>query len=1156
MLHKNYKTFIFNDRKEDAYGVKKVFCRILIVSLGFTTGACEEEKCSIIYHSNTDQALNREIVQKSLIKGLKLQEPTREGYTFEGWYFDKEFTKKYDADNFSEANNELYGKWSINSYKVTVYNEDEEYEYLFEYGDVIDLNPVYKDDYDFDRYYFDEELTEEFNLVNMPAYDIDLYPKFNKKLHYFTFVYHPNNNEHYSNVVLERNELNNLVLPEPTREGYAFEGWFFDTNFKEPFKLENAQEGINELHGKWNVNSYKIIILNKEEVIEYNFKFGDPIKLNPIEKFDYAFEGFYLDEELTEEFTLVNMPSHDIYLFPKFNKILHYYTFVFRAENGLYYSPITLERDELNSLELPEVNKEGYTFDGWYLDSEYEEKFTIDNVKEGNVELFAKWIVNSYKVIIHNEDEKIEYIFNYGSPIRVDLVEKYDHTFDGYFIDEGLNIPFAYGNMPSHDINLYPKFTKILHFYTFSYHGDNGVVYPSITLERDVLNNLELENPVKEGHTFMGWYLDSELTDEFDISKAIEGENELYAKWQVNTYNVLIHNNSEISSIGFEYGESLDIPDIRNYEHSFVGYYLEEECINKLSFATMPAYDLELYAKYCNHEWHKGDSCNYDIYCINCGYRSLPIINIDTREEITKEYVSTKVSVKAGSSYYDITDASCKVKVRGNGTSEYSKKPYRLKFDKKQRMLGLNSNLEAKSWVLLAEWNGWFMKNFIAFDLAKQIFKGEYYSSDYCFVILTINNEYNGMYMLAEQQQVHDGRVDIPEPSSSYEGTDIGYLVEMDMYAEEEDEYFIVAYGGDLLTEDGVSISVDNMVPFYTIKSDINCDAQKQYIRTVVQRTFDLIRNTLICDHSDLTVNPYKKLDENFNLVDDPTAKTAKEVVEKVIDYESLLRMMILSEICEDHDLGWSSFYISYDASKEHPKLVFEAPWDFDLAFDIVGEIPANSAYIFSSNSTWHQFYNMWFLVFARTDWVKEDLFNKYEELEVHKIISNTIIDIENFAKVNMPYLFDNYSRWPDDCGFDLTDYDYFTYRFTESAKSLIRTLNRKRDNFENYLSHCVKEKPFHIDFITNNGASIMVYEGKDFSANGIETNQYELTDISGSGQVNFKVIVPEGFEIELISVAGSYKNLKGPNDTGAEYVYRVTKVASDLIITVTLRAL
>ena len=1087
--------------------MKKFFYSIFAIALAMSLIGCDEDY-NIVYHTDNEESFDSEVINKSTLKKLKLREPSKVGYTFGGWYLDSEFTQEYDPNKIDKENNEIFAKWIPNTYSIEIHNEDEKIEYNYKYGDVIDISPVEKYDYAFIGYYLDENLTIEFDLVNMPAYDFDLYPKFERLLHYYTVIYHSNNNQHFDCVTLEREELNTLNLPEPTREGYSFEGWFFDSEYENEFDISKLVEGNNELFAKWSINTYKVTILNEEEVIEYNFNFGEPIRLNPIEKYDYCFEGYYLDEELTQKFTLVNMPSNDIYLFPKFSKILHYYTFILRPDNGNYYNPITLERDDLDSLELPNVNKEGYTFDGWYFDNNYEQTFTIENAKEGNNELFAKWNVNSYKVVIHNEGENIEYRFDYEEPIRVNAVERYDYTFDGYFLDEELNNPFDYGTMPSHDIDLYPKFTKILHFYTFNYHGDNGVSYPSITLERDVLNTLELQVAIKEGYTFLGWYLDSELTNEFDISKALEGENELYAKWEVNTYSVTIHNNSEVYTTSFNYGEDINLPEIRNYEHSFIGYFLEEECVNKLALTKMPAYDLELFVKYCEHEWHKGTSCNYDIYCTKCGYRSLPIINIDTNEEITKDYVSTKVSVDAGSSYYNISNAKCKVKIRGNGTAEFNKKPYRLKFDQKQRMLGLNNNLEAKSWVLLAEWQGWFMKNFIAFDLAKQILNGQYYSSDYSFVILTINNKYEGMYLLAEQQQVDPGRVNVYEPPSGYEGTDIGYLLELDIYAEEEENYFNVDYRENIMSEDGVEISSDWMVPFYTIKNDIYCDAQKDFIRRVVQNSYDLILNSLYGDHSDLSISPYKKLDENNNLVDDPTIKTAKEAIEKVVDYESLLRMMIHSEICEDYDLGWSSFYISYDASKENPRLVFEAPWDFDLAFDIVGDTFDTHPYIFSSNTTWHQFYNMWFLVFANADWLKTDLYNKYEELDVHNIISNTIVDIENFVRTNMPYLYDNYCRWPEDCNFDLSDYDYFDYRLTESADWLIRILMAKRTNFENYLIQFKEETPFYINFVVDNGGSIMVYEGKDFSVDGIITNLYELQDISGGGQVNFKILI------------------------------------------------
>ena len=61
---------------------------------------------------------------------------------------------------------------------------------------------------------------------------------------------------------------------------------------------------------------------------------------------------------------------------------------------------------------------------------------------------------------------------------------------------------------------------------------------------------------------------------------------------------------------------------------------------------------------------------------------------------------------------------------------------------------------------------------------------------------------------------------------------------------------------------------------------------------------------------------------------------------------------------------------------------------------------------------------------------------------------------------------------------------------------------------------------------------------------------------MSGDGQLNFKVMPAEGYEIDNIIITGSCKNLKGPADTGAENVYRITKVVSNLTITVNVRPL
>ena len=60
------------------------------------------------------------------------------------------------------------------------------------------------------------------------------------------------------------------------------------------------------------------------------------------------------------------------------------------------------------------------------------------------------------------------------------------------------------------------------------------------------------------------------------------------------------------------------------------------------------------------------------------------------------------------------------------------------------------------------------------------------------------------------------------------------------------------------------------------------------------------------------------------------------------------------------------------------------------------------------------------------------------------------------------------------------------------------------------------------------------------------------LYDISGDGQVNFTVAPEDGYAIVSVTAApkASYKNLKRPEETGTGY--RVTKVAGDVVITVT----
>ena len=148
-------------------------------------------------------------------------------------------------------------------------------------------------------------------------------------------------------------------------------------------------------------------------------------------------------------------------------------------------------------------------------------------------------------------------------------------------------------------------------------------------------------------------------------------------------------------------------------------------------------------------------------------------------------YEECKITVTDADGRVTLSDTDAQVKVRGNWTTTYEKKPLRIKFAEKQTLLGLNDGAEMKNWVLLAEYkDGSMLRNKTILSIAEELFAGEdLYVTDTELVEVVINGEYWGVYLLAEYQQINEERVNITEAEQDYTGTDIGYFLEFDGYA-------------------------------------------------------------------------------------------------------------------------------------------------------------------------------------------------------------------------------------------------------------------------------------------------------------------------------------------------------------------------------------
>ena len=75
------------------------------------------------------------------------------------------------------------------------------------------------------------------------------------------------------------------------------------------------------------------------------------------------------------------------------------------------------------------------------------------------------------------------------------------------------------------------------------------------------------------------------------------------------------------------------------------------------------------------------------------------------------DYIDATISVKGCEEAYRMANVEAEVKVRGNATLNYEKKPIRIKFGEKNNILGLHNGEKYKNWVLLADYKDLSMCN-------------------------------------------------------------------------------------------------------------------------------------------------------------------------------------------------------------------------------------------------------------------------------------------------------------------------------------------------------------------------------------------------------------------------------------------------------------
>ena len=231
-----------------------------------------------------------------------------------------------------------------------------------------------------------------------------------------------------------------------------------------------------------------------------------------------------------------------------------------------------------------------------------------------------------------------------------------------------------------------------------------------------------------------------------------------------------------------------------------------------------------------------------------------------------------------GKSTYESCIVKTEIKGRGNSTWGYPKKPYRLKLNKKAEICGLG---KAKNYVLLANHlDPTLMLNSVAFKIGRLL---ELPFTNHAIPVdVVLNGIYKGSYLLTEQIEVKENRVDLDENNS--------VMWELDSYWDDEPKFKSTAFNLPVMVKD-----------------------------------------------PDLTTEQFEYWKKDFNAF---TTQFAKEPLEgnsyvDMIDIESVAKFLITFNLVHNMEINHPKSVFLH--KEGNGKYVMGPIWDFDWAYDYEG---------------------------------------------------------------------------------------------------------------------------------------------------------------------------------------------------------------------------
>lgn len=559
--------------------------------------------------------------------------PTRNGYSFEGWYTkngaDGDWGERYTAQSTVSADTTVYAKWSEYQITYSLNDGNEGNRLVLGYGSGMPATEPIRAGFKFIGWYTKNgangDWGERYTALTTVSSDITVYAKWIEPV---TFEVIGGTEGYITDKINEGYE--NLF--DGKNSGDTFTKWCVHENngyliikAKRPVKLSSYTFITGNDNAQYKGRSPKTWILSGCN--DYNLNDGtweeitsvtDDSVIQDLNFTAYTFEANAEQSYMYYKLDIIKNAGNDLLqlcgLDFDYDVTAEYAgALVYFDKNGgdTMPSPQVIATGR----GLPTINprRNGYGFAGWYTqngaDDNWGDSFTAQSTVTADTTVYAKWTAYSITYSMNDGSANNHAVLPYGST-PADPV-KSGRDFEGWYTKNGLGgdwgEKFTAQSTVFADITVYAKWGNVK--VTFDKNGGDTDSVPTV-MEHG--SGMPITNPTRNGYRFAGWYTkngtDNDWGEELTADTELVANTTVYAKWQDYMLTFKMNDGTQSNYGIFGYGSAFPLPIPKKKNLNVSGWYTADGTNDNwgalFSASTAVTADMSLFAKWETSHTH------------------------------------------------------------------------------------------------------------------------------------------------------------------------------------------------------------------------------------------------------------------------------------------------------------------------------------------------------------------------------------------------------------------------------------------------------------------------------------------------------------------------------------------------------------------------